>query len=167
MSMMCDTSECSCENSGGYSSEHSASIEEGTSFLPQTSLSAKCWSYRYAGMLSLLTDIYNSFYSTRPEVVNYRNTGGKWPGFRRGNHFAVRWTGRLRIFKSGRYHFQLISDDGSKLWIEIVQANWEENCASKWGSKVCKQIGKQSVEANCGSELSQTVVVILINSPLN
>jgi len=51
-------------------------------------------------------------------VVNYRNTGGKWRGFRRGNHFAVRWTGRLRIFKAGHYHFQLISDDGSKLWID-------------------------------------------------
>jgi len=51
-------------------------------------------------------------------VVNYRNTGGKWSGFHRSNHFAVRWTGRMRFFKSGRYHFQLISDDGSKLWID-------------------------------------------------
>jgi len=51
-------------------------------------------------------------------VVNYRNTGGKWPGFSRSDHFAVRWTGRLRIFKTGHYHFGLISDDGSKLWID-------------------------------------------------
>ena len=52
------------------------------------------------------------------KVVNYRNTGGKWPGFRRGNHFAVRWTGRFRIFRSGSYRLSVYSDDGSKLWID-------------------------------------------------
>ena len=51
------------------------------------------------------------------EVVNYRNTGGKWPGFRRGDHFAVRWTARMRIFRAGHYRYSIISDDGSKLWI--------------------------------------------------
>ena len=51
------------------------------------------------------------------QVVNYRNTGGRWPGFGRSNHFAVRWTGRLRIFRTGHYWFGIISDDGSKLWI--------------------------------------------------
>ena len=51
-------------------------------------------------------------------MVNYRNTGGRWPGFARSNHFAVRWTGRLRIFKTGHYYFSLYSDDGSKLWID-------------------------------------------------
>jgi hypothetical protein len=51
-------------------------------------------------------------------VVNYRNTGGRWPGFARSNHFAVRWTGRMRIFRTGRYHFSLLSDDGSKLWFD-------------------------------------------------
>merc|ERR1719506_1170253 len=51
-------------------------------------------------------------------TVNYRNTGGKWSGFARSNHFAVRWTGRLRIFRRGHYHLSIISDDGSKLWID-------------------------------------------------
>ena len=51
-------------------------------------------------------------------MVNYRNTGGRWSGFARSNHFAVRWTGRLRIFRTGHYHFGIISDDGSKLWID-------------------------------------------------
>ena len=53
-----------------------------------------------------------------PQVINYRNTGGKWPGFARSNHFAVRWTGRLRIRKKGQYRFGIISDDGSKLWVD-------------------------------------------------
>merc|ERR1719450_1207336 len=50
--------------------------------------------------------------------INYPNTGRNWPGFARRDHFAVRWTGRCRIFKSGHYRFSLISDDGSKLWID-------------------------------------------------
>ena len=52
------------------------------------------------------------------KVINYRNTGGRWSGFARHNHFAVRWTGRLRIFRRGHYYLSIISDDGSKLWID-------------------------------------------------
>ena len=50
--------------------------------------------------------------------MNYRNTGGRWSGFARGDHFAVRWSGRLRIFRTSNYRFSIISDDGSKLWID-------------------------------------------------
>merc|ERR1711988_344265 len=49
--------------------------------------------------------------------INYRNTGGRWPGFSRAHNFAVRWTGRVRFFRAGQYRFSLISDDGSKLFI--------------------------------------------------
>ena len=52
------------------------------------------------------------------QFVNYRNTGGRWSGFARGDHFAVRWSGRLRIFRTSTYRFSIISDDGSKLWID-------------------------------------------------
>merc|ERR1712159_143681 len=50
--------------------------------------------------------------------VYCRNTGRKWPGFARANHFAVKWTGRVRFYRTGHYRFSLISDDGSKLWID-------------------------------------------------
>ena len=50
-------------------------------------------------------------------MVNYRNTNRKWRGFARSDHFAVRWTGALKIRKTGHYRFSIISDDGSKLWI--------------------------------------------------
>merc|ERR1719149_457058 len=50
--------------------------------------------------------------------INYRNTGGKWSGFHRSDHFAVRWTGRMRFYKTGHYHFQIISDDGSNFWLD-------------------------------------------------
>jgi hypothetical protein len=49
--------------------------------------------------------------------VNYRNTGGSWPGFRSRDHFAVRWTGRMRCWYQGHYRWSIISDDGSKLWL--------------------------------------------------
>merc|ERR1719506_1993201 len=67
---------------------------------------------------------YQNLKGRRPNMarwkhfVNYRNTGGRWPGFGRSNHFAVRWTGRLRIYRTGHYRFSIISDDGSKLWID-------------------------------------------------
>merc|ERR1719453_1924482 len=51
-------------------------------------------------------------------VVSYRNTNRNWPGFRRRDNFAVRWTGRMRVFRSGHYRFSVYSDDGSKLWID-------------------------------------------------
>jgi hypothetical protein len=34
------------------------------------------------------------------------------------HHFALRYTGRLRIDKSGKYNFYLNSDDGSRLFID-------------------------------------------------
>merc|ERR1711959_391036 len=49
--------------------------------------------------------------------INYRNTNRRWPGFARADHFAVRWTGRVRIFRGGWYTFRICSDDGSKLWV--------------------------------------------------
>merc|ERR1712159_481692 len=48
--------------------------------------------------------------------VNYRNTGHRWPGFARSDHFAVRWTARVRFFRRGWYTLRICSDDGSKLW---------------------------------------------------
>ena len=55
------------------------------------------------------------------QTINYRNTNGKWPGFARSDHCAVRWTSRLRIRRAGNYHFSIVSDDGSKLWINNRQ----------------------------------------------
>ena len=51
-------------------------------------------------------------------MVNYRNTNRNWSGFRRRDNFAVRWTGRMRVFRSGHYRLSIYSDDGSKLWMD-------------------------------------------------
>jgi len=51
-------------------------------------------------------------------TVNYANSGGYWPGVRREDRYAVRWSGSIYIKHSGIYHFQIISDDGSHLWID-------------------------------------------------
>jgi len=53
----------------------------------------------------------------RIKSVVYTNTGGTWPGYKRGNDFAVRWTTTMNVRKSGNYNFQLASDDGSKLYV--------------------------------------------------
>jgi len=52
------------------------------------------------------------------KVVNYANTGRAWPGFARGDQFAVRWTGSIFVQRGGNYRFSLRSDDGSKLYID-------------------------------------------------
>lgn len=51
-----------------------------------------------------------------PHVV-YANTKSNWPGFAQSQNFACRWTGNLEIKRGGRYRFSLISDDGSRLFL--------------------------------------------------
>jgi len=51
-------------------------------------------------------------------VVNYKNTGQKWPGFKNRDQFAVRWSGYLAIQTTGVYQFTLQSDDGSRLYLD-------------------------------------------------
>jgi len=50
-------------------------------------------------------------------MVRYANTGRNFPGFTRGNDFAVRWSGALEISTGGMYRFEIKSDDGSKLFV--------------------------------------------------
>ena len=76
-------------------------------------------------------------------MVNYRNTNRNWPGFRRRDNFAVRWTGRIRVHKTGRYRFSIYSDDGSKLWIDSGYTinmgldQWETNDLLEEGASSC------------------------------
>merc|ERR1712127_554816 len=48
--------------------------------------------------------------------INIRSSGRGWKGGR-GDHFVVRWTGKLHINRGGRYTFCLVSDDGSKMYL--------------------------------------------------
>merc|ERR1719271_246031 len=50
----------------------------------------------------------------------YTNTKATWPRFKQNDNFAARWSGLLKIRASGLYRFQLVSDDGSRLWISNV-----------------------------------------------
>ena len=65
-----------------------------------------------------------NLHGRRPNVqrtapsVNYASTSRAWPGLRRADHFAVRWRGSLFLRQGGTYKFSIISDDGSKLWID-------------------------------------------------
>ena len=52
-------------------------------------------------------------------AVNFPSTGGVWRGLsnRYRNNFVARFTGALRVPRTGWYNFWTNSDNGSKLWI--------------------------------------------------
>jgi len=52
------------------------------------------------------------------KTINFRSTGPTFPGTKLDNHFAIRWTGKIKIPKDGVYTFYLESDDGSRLLID-------------------------------------------------
>jgi len=50
--------------------------------------------------------------------INFENTTDTFPGTDMSDHFYVRWTGKVRIPRDGKYTFFTESDDGSRLWID-------------------------------------------------
>src|SRR6185295_12947219 len=50
--------------------------------------------------------------------VNFEQTTDTFPGTAMADHFYVRWTGRIKIPRDGKYTFFTESDDGSRLWID-------------------------------------------------
>jgi len=62
--------------------------------------------------------------SGKPDLVRidpqvyYPVTLYGWPGIRATDQFVARWSGQLLIAKSGRYTFELKSDDGSSLSLD-------------------------------------------------
>src|SRR5262245_1646454 len=50
--------------------------------------------------------------------VNFEHTTETFPGTDMSDHFYVRWTGKVRIPRDGKYTFFTESDDGSRLWID-------------------------------------------------
>ena len=45
----------------------------------------------------------------------------KWPGTDLDEHFFIRWTGKIKIPKDGKYKFFVESDDGSRLYVNDKQ----------------------------------------------
>jgi hypothetical protein len=54
-------------------------------------------------------------------TINFSSTQEDWPGTMYKDFFYVRWTGKIRIPADGKYTFSLISDDGSRLFIDGKQ----------------------------------------------
>ena len=50
--------------------------------------------------------------------INFRSTGPTFPDTKLTNYFVIRWTGKIKIPKDGKYSFFLESDDGSRLLID-------------------------------------------------
>jgi len=77
----------------------------------------------------------------RVDSVSYRKTSGLWPGFSSKDNFAVRWSGFLIITSGGVYRFSIVSDDGSKLYIDnkyIINNDGIHGMRSKQASFRCK-----------------------------
>jgi hypothetical protein len=60
---------------------------------------------------------------------------GELPQHRRhaawlAHHFAARWTGRMIIRRGSWYHWQLISDDGSKMWVNTATRSTMTACTA-------------------------------------
>ena len=50
--------------------------------------------------------------------INFASTQDDWPGTPFKDFFYIRWTGTIRIPADGKYAFFLVSDDGSRLFID-------------------------------------------------
>ncbi len=50
--------------------------------------------------------------------INYEQTADVFPGTDMSDHFYVRWLGRIKIPRDGKFTFFTESDDGSRLWID-------------------------------------------------
>src|SRR3954463_14696855 len=50
--------------------------------------------------------------------ISFRSTEQTFPGTKLQSHFAIRWTGKIKLPSDGQYTFYLESDDGSRLLID-------------------------------------------------
>ena len=66
-----------------------------------------------------------------------------WKGITRDN-FSIRWTGRLRVPKSGDYELAARSDDGTRLWLDgkLIVDNWKDQAATTMSAKVKLEAGR-------------------------
>jgi hypothetical protein len=55
------------------------------------------------------------------KTINVESTREAWPGTQLLDFFYIRWTGKVRIAKDGKYTFFLESDDGSRLFVDDKQ----------------------------------------------
>ena len=55
------------------------------------------------------------------KAISFRSTEMTFPGTKLQSHFAIRWTGKIKIPADGKYTFYLESDDGSRLLIDGKQ----------------------------------------------
>jgi len=82
-------------------------------------------------------------------MVRYANTGRNFPGFTRGNDFAVRWSGALEISTGGMYRFEIKSDDGSKLFVNRGLLINNDGLHGMRGRSAQKKLGRGTLHLVC------------------
>jgi len=93
--------------------------DEGRKFtMPKDGLTENWYFFRQNGRFHDVTRLTPDVTRIVTKGINYRSTGGNWPGVNRRDHFYVRWTGHINIKTGGRYAFWTRSDDGSRLYID-------------------------------------------------
>jgi len=82
----------------------------------------------------------------RKHTVSSIDYSGGSPAPDVGDHdFSVRWTGKVKPKKSGRYTFITVSDDGVRLWVEGKKRieNWTDHGAVEDSATVELSAGKE------------------------
>lgn len=85
--------------------------------MPRDGLTEKVFFFRQNGRFHDVTGRTPDVTKAATKGIQYRNTGGNWPGTNQRDNLYVRWTGNINIKSGGRYDFWTRSDDGSKIYI--------------------------------------------------
>ena len=78
------------------------------------------------------TSLTNLAFTRIDPAINFPS--GVTPGPRLpGDHFSVRWEGKLYARNSGRYEFRTLSDDGVRLWVngKLLINNWTDHAPTE------------------------------------
>jgi len=99
------------------------------------------YNYNDGNLINGNTDRLSTKRPAQSSLVSgfYRSsTSSTWSGFRSQSNFAVRWTGIVKRPTTQRLYLELISDDGSVLYINndrIINNDGRHTWRSSWGQK--------------------------------
>ena len=85
----------------------------------------------------------NLFLTRIDPGIDFTWTNGTSPNLSNGL-YSVRWTGQVQPQYSETYYFDVLSDDGVKLWVndQLILTNWlSQSGGSEWSNSIALQAG--------------------------